>query len=102
MFPHISKWNKNSLSAKTHAGRYDVRKMMVWLDEENPEKLNSYCYFYWLTTTCGRKFHTMLATNFFRGEKTGIFRVEDLKNLSYTGETELATGTGSTEFLNFR
>jgi hypothetical protein len=27
---------------KTHAGRYDVRKTMVWLDEENPNNLNRY------------------------------------------------------------
>ncbi|RYN15632.1 hypothetical protein AA0115_g12929 [Alternaria tenuissima] len=44
----------------------------------------------------------MLAPNFFRGETTGIFRVEDLQNFSSTGATAFAPGTGSTEFLNFR
>ncbi|CAN9213646.1 unnamed protein product [Alternaria alternata] len=44
----------------------------------------------------------MLAPNFFRGETTGIFRVEDLQKFSSTGATAFAPGTGSTEFLNFR
>jgi hypothetical protein len=64
--------------------------------------VNSYCYFYWLTTTDGCKYHVMLAPNFFRGETTGIFRVEDLHNLSSTGATTFAPGTGNTEYLDFR
>jgi hypothetical protein len=44
----------------------------------------------------------MLAPNFFRGETTGIFRVEDLQNLTSSGATVFAPGTGSTEFLDFR
>jgi hypothetical protein len=28
----------------THAGRYDVRKTMVWLDEKNPKNLNRYAF----------------------------------------------------------
>ncbi|PCD21107.1 hypothetical protein AU210_016533 [Fusarium oxysporum f. sp. radicis-cucumerinum] len=61
----------------THAGRYDVRKTMVWLDDKNPENLN-------------------------RGRTTGIFRVEDLQDLSSTGATVFAPGTGSSEYLNLR
>ncbi|KAG2024240.1 hypothetical protein GB937_003887 [Aspergillus fischeri] len=86
----------------THAGRYDVRKTMVWLDEENPDNLNSYFFLFWLTTVDGRKYHVTLAPNFFRGSTTGIFRVEDLQDLSSTGATVFAPGTGSTEFLDFR
>ncbi|GFF57962.1 hypothetical protein IFM46972_10958, partial [Aspergillus udagawae] len=29
----------------THAGRHDVRKTMVWLDEENPNNLNRHVLF---------------------------------------------------------
>ncbi|EXK78456.1 hypothetical protein FOQG_16865 [Fusarium oxysporum f. sp. raphani 54005] len=86
----------------THAGRYDVRKTMVWLDDKNPENLNSYFYLFWLTTVDGRKYHTTLAPNFFRGRTTGIFRVEDLQDLSSTGATVFAPGTGSSEYLNLR
>ncbi|KAJ5821920.1 uncharacterized protein N7525_011204 [Penicillium rubens] len=77
---------------------------MVWLDEENPNNLNSESYFFlfWFTTMDGRKYHVTLAPNFFRGRTTGIFRVEDLQDLSSTGATVFAPGTGSNEFLDFR
>ncbi|KAJ6018551.1 hypothetical protein N7522_002015 [Penicillium canescens] len=42
-----------------HAGRYDVRKTLVWLDDENPNNLNSYFFLFWLTTVDGRKYHNL-------------------------------------------
>ena len=43
-----------------------------------------------------------LAPNFFRGETTGIFRLEDLQDLSSTGATVFAPGTGSNNTLDLR
>ncbi|KAH7033968.1 hypothetical protein B0J12DRAFT_582451 [Macrophomina phaseolina] len=85
----------------THVGRYDVRKTMVWLDS-NPKNLNSYFFLFWLTTVDGRKYHVTAAPNFYRGETTGIFALNDLTNLNSTGATVFAPGTGSNETLNFR
>ncbi|KAI6778733.1 uncharacterized protein J7T54_000767 [Emericellopsis cladophorae] len=75
---------------------------MVWLDDENERPDKSYFFLFWLTTTNGRKFHVTLAPNFRLGETTGIFRVEDLEDCSWTGATVFGPGSGNTKYLDFR
>lgn len=62
----------------------------------------SYFFLFWVTLRNGRQYHVTLAPNFFRGETTGIFRLEDLQDVTSTGATVFAPGTGSNETLNFR
>ncbi|GFF25165.1 hypothetical protein IFM61606_09363 [Aspergillus udagawae] len=49
----------------------------------------------------GRKYNVTLAPNFFRST-TGIFRIEDLQDLSSISATVFAPGSGNMEFFNFR
>jgi hypothetical protein len=56
----------------------------------------------WVKTTNGRKFHVTMAPNFRLGETTGIFRIDDLDDLSWTGATVFTPGTGNEEYLDFR
>lgn len=55
-----------------------------------------------MTTVDGCKYHTTLAPNFFRGETTGIFRIENLENFSSSGATDFAPGSRNKQYLNLQ